>query len=52
MAKIQNGATSSEATSTAEDVQAAIEDEAVFEDDDDEDIEVDVSDLVVSCEDS
>ena len=51
MAKIQNEATSSEAISPEEDVKAAIEDDAVFEDDDDEDIEVDVSDLVVSCED-
>jgi len=46
MAKIQNEATSSEAISPEEDVKAAIEDDAVFEDDDDEDIEVDVSDLV------
>ncbi|KAH9446038.1 hypothetical protein Pst134EB_023856 [Puccinia striiformis f. sp. tritici] len=47
MAKIEkNGATQTEATSPEGDAKALENDEAVFEDDDEEDVEVDVSDLV------
>jgi hypothetical protein len=49
MAKIQNGAVVSEAIPSEADAKNVAQDEDVFEDDDEEDIEVDVSDLVVSC---
>lgn len=46
MAKIQNGAVVSEAIPSEADAKNVAQDEDVFEDDDEEDIEVDVSDLV------